>query len=104
MLTELERPVLSDAADVEQSADARVLEELFERLTKAKDDEQQRNWMLYEDEAAIRDQLQGLSNALQTSNHKVSLYVLSKFKYFYVLNLAGKSTVPGYIFEEEQHS
>ena len=65
MLTELERPVLSDADDVAKSADTKVLEDLFERLTKAKDDEQQRNWMLYEDEAAIREQLQGLSNALQ---------------------------------------
>ena len=34
------------------------MEDLFEQLTRCKDDEQQRNWMLYEDEITIRDLLQ----------------------------------------------
>ena len=34
------------------------MEDLFEQLTRCKDDEQQRNWMLYEDETTIRDLLQ----------------------------------------------
>ena len=34
------------------------MEDLFEQLTRCKDDEQQRNWMLYEDEVTIRDLLQ----------------------------------------------
>ena len=36
----------------------RAMEDLFEQLTRCKDDEQQRNWMLYEDEVTIRDLLQ----------------------------------------------
>ena len=36
------------------------MEDLFEQLTRCKDDEQQRNWMLYEDEVTIRDLLQVL--------------------------------------------
>ena len=71
LLTELDNPVLSDAVDVEKSADTRVLETLFEKLTQCKDDEQQRNWMLFEDEATIRELLLNLSNTLQNSNRKV---------------------------------
>ena len=70
-MSELDHPVLSDAVDVERSADTRVLESLFEKLTQAKDDEQQRNWMLFEDEANIKQHLQSLSNTLQNSNRKV---------------------------------
>ena len=41
------------APDVAQSADTKAMESLFEQLTRCKDDEQQRNWMLYEDEQII---------------------------------------------------
>ena len=43
----------------------RAMEDLFEQLTRCKDDEQQRNWMLYEDEVTIRDLLQVQTSFLQ---------------------------------------
>ena len=72
LLSELDHPVLSDAIDVEKSADTKVLESLFEKLTQCKDDEQQRNWMLFEDETSIKENLQNLSNTLQNSDRKAS--------------------------------
>lgn len=87
LLSALEFPVLSEQVDVAASIDTKAMEDLFEQLTRCKDDEQQRNWMLYEDEVTIRDLLQALSNSLQTSNRSVSRHVLSKFKYFYVHSL-----------------
>eukprot|EP00095_Tigriopus_kingsejongensis_P003296 snap_masked-scaffold355_size198070-processed-gene-0.1 protein:Tk03296 transcript:snap_masked-scaffold355_size198070-processed-gene-0.1-mRNA-1 annotation:"nck-interacting protein with sh3 domain isoform x1" len=87
MLCELDRPVLIDTKDIIASADTRAIESLFEQLTQAKDDEQQRNWMLYEDEATIRTLLQNLSDSLTNSDRRVSTHVMAKFKYFYILNL-----------------
>ncbi len=87
MLAELEVPVLADKVDVAASADTRAMESLFEQLTRCKEDDQQRNWMLHEDEAAIAGMLQALSAALQNSDPRVSCYVLARFKYFYVHNL-----------------
>ena len=43
---------------IQLTFDFRAMEDLFEQLTRCKDDEQQRNWMLYEDETTIRDLLQ----------------------------------------------
>ena len=77
-MSALEFPVLSEQVDVAASIDTkygksfrhedisfkhgtlgfRAMEDLFEQLTRCKDDEQQRNWMLYEDEVTIRDLLQ----------------------------------------------
>ncbi|TRY70898.1 hypothetical protein TCAL_02794 [Tigriopus californicus] len=87
LLAELDKPVLNDKEDIVASADTRAIESLFEQLTQAKDDEQQRNWMLFEDEATIRNLLQNLSESLSNSDRRVSTYVMSKFKYFYILNL-----------------
>ena len=69
------------------SADAKALEALFEDLTKRKEDDQQRNWMLHKDEHIIRDLLKNLQNVLQNAQKEVCLYVLKKYKYFYVLSL-----------------
>lgn len=87
LLTELEEPVLTDRADFAASADTIAIENLFEKLTKAKDDEQQRNWMLYEDEDVIRHQLQSLSDGLSNADSRVATHVMAKYKYFYVHNL-----------------
>ena len=87
LLTELEEPVLADRADFAASADTLAIENLFEKLTKAKDDEQQRNWMLYEDEEVIRHQLQSLSDGLANADPRVATHVMAKYKYFYVHNL-----------------
>jgi hypothetical protein len=44
ILAELEFPVLSDLSDIACSSDTKVMEELFEQLTRCKEDDQQRNW------------------------------------------------------------
>ncbi len=54
--------------DVAASADTKAMESLFEQLTRCKEDDQQRNWMLYEDESPISSMLQALSSALQNSD------------------------------------
>ncbi len=87
VLCELEAPVLADAADVAASADTKAMKALFEQLTRCKEDDQQRNWMLHEDEAVIAGSLRALSAALQNSDPRVSCFVLSNYKYFYVHNL-----------------
>ena len=46
------------------------MEDLFEQLTRCKDDEQQRNWMLYEDEVTIRDLLQ-VHHSFKRLNYKL---------------------------------
>ncbi len=66
---------------------SKVFFPLFEDLTKRKEDDQQRNWMLHKDEHIIRDLLQNLQNVLQNAQKEVCLYVLKKYKYFYVLSL-----------------
>lgn len=89
ILTELETPVLCDISesDIASSADTIVMERLFEQLTQCKEDDQQRNWMLYEDEQSISNLLLHLSDCLTNSDKRVSCYVVAKFKYFYVHNL-----------------
>ncbi len=85
VLMELDRPAMS--VDVEGSADSKAMEGLLERLTSCKEDDQQRNWMLYEDETAIKDLLTGLAVSMQNSDRRVSVFVLGKYKYFYVHSL-----------------
>ena len=95
LLSELEFPVLSEQVDVAASIDTkyvctytekvfptrsfrsimehciyfRAMEDLFEQLTRCKDDEQQRNWMLYEDEVTIRDLLQVCTHSYSQDRH-----------------------------------
>ena len=83
----LRKTTLPKSANAFFSADAKALEALFEELTKRKEDDQQRNWMLYKDEQIIRDLLRNLQNVLQNAQKEVCLYVLKKFKYFYVTSL-----------------
>ena len=63
------------------------MEDLFEQLTRCKDDEQQRNWMLYEDETTITHQLSSVCRTLQNASQDISVHVLSRYKYFYVQSL-----------------
>ena len=89
LLSELETPsILTDKDSIVKSADTigmenhrpfiflklsmdqyficfLALEMLLEKLTQAKDDEQQRNWMLYEDEHSILSMLRSLNGLLQ---------------------------------------
>ncbi len=90
LMCELERSsseLLQEPKEVAKSQDYRVLEKLFEDLTKCKEDDQQRNWMLYEDEAKIANMLNHVCDRLQNAPSNASLQVLKRFKYFYVNNL-----------------
>ena len=64
-----------------------ALEKLFEELTRCKEDDQQRNWMLYEDEGRISQLLTHVCDRLQNAPNSASLHVLKRFKYFYVTSL-----------------
>lgn len=79
--------LLKEPGDVAVSADSKALEKLFEELTRCKEDDQQRNWMLYEDETRIRNLLNHVCDRLQNAPRSASLHVLKRFKYFYVNNL-----------------
>lgn len=79
--------LLNEPKEVAKSQDYRVLEKLFEELTKCKEDDQQRNWMLHEDEHKITNLLHHVCDRLQNAAKNASLQVLQRFKYFYVNNL-----------------
>ena len=79
--------LLKDSKEVAKSNDYKVLEKLFEELTKCKEDDQQRNWMLYEDEHKIATLLNHVCDRLQNAPDEASLQVIRRFKYFYVNNL-----------------
>jgi len=90
LLCALERSsneLLHEPKDVAKSQDYKVLERLFEELTKCKEDDQQRNWMLEEDEQKIHDLLNHVCDRLQNAPRNASLQVLQRFKYFYVNNM-----------------
>lgn len=91
LMCELEMPsggcLLNEPDAVAASADTKALESLFEELTRCKEDDQQRNWMLYEDESRITQLLSHVCDRLQNAPRNASLHVLRRFKYFYVHNL-----------------
>ncbi len=90
LLCELEQPpssLLKEPSDLAASADSKALEAVFEELSKRKEDDQQRNWMLHEDEGRICDLLRNVCNRLQSGPTSASLHVLKRFKYYYVNTL-----------------
>ena len=73
--------------DIQSSHDYTDLVSMFDELTKAKEDDQQRNWMLHEDEEIILCQLSMICSTLQNASRDVCLHVLRRHKYFYVQSL-----------------
>lgn len=73
--------------DIQSSHDYTDLVSMFDELTKAKEDDQQRNWMLHEDEEIILSQLGQLCSTLQNASRDVCLHVVRRHKYFYVQSL-----------------
>ena len=84
---EFRNQLFESEKDIQSSHDYTDLVSMFDELTKAKEDDQQRNWMLHEDEEIILNQLGQLGSTLQNASRDVCLHVLRKHKYFYVQSL-----------------
>ena len=63
------------------------MEDIFLRLQEVKNDTEQRNWTVHDDEEMIISLLTRLNDSLQTCDRNVSLYVMRKRKYDYILTL-----------------
>eukprot|EP00090_Calanus_glacialis_P001892 TRINITY_DN11412_c0_g1_i1.p1 TRINITY_DN11412_c0_g1~~TRINITY_DN11412_c0_g1_i1.p1 ORF type:complete len:663 (-),score=127.20 TRINITY_DN11412_c0_g1_i1:157-2145(-) len=84
---EFKHQLFSNETDIQSSHDFTDLANLFDELTKMKEDDQQRNWMLYEDEAIIMKNLSRVCQTLQNASQDICRHVLSRYKYSYVQNL-----------------
>merc|ERR1711892_1345661 len=84
---EFKHQLFSNETDIQSSHDFTDLVNLFDELTKMKEDDQQRNWMLYEDEASIVKNLSSVCQTLQNASQDICRHVLSRYKYSYVQNL-----------------
>ena len=84
---EFKQQLFSNEADIRSSHDFTDLVALFDELTKMKEDDQQRNWMLYEDEGIIVKNLSRVCQTLQNASQDICRHVLSRYKYSYVQNL-----------------
>ena len=84
---EFRNQLFGDEKDIKSSHDYTDLVKMFDELTEMKDDDQQRNWVLYQDEDIILKNLNRVCLTLQNASQDVCLHVLSNNKYFYVENL-----------------
>ena len=88
LLSEIQtQQLFGSEKDIQSSEDYNELVTLLDLLTKVKEDDQQRNWMLYEDETTITHQLSSVCRTLQNASQDISVHVLSRYKYFYVQSL-----------------
>ena len=85
--TEIQSQLFESETDIQASQDYNHMVRMLDLLTKMKEDDQQRNWMLYEDEAIITRQLSSVCSTLQGASRDVSIHVLARYKYFYVQSL-----------------
>jgi hypothetical protein len=81
------RQLYHSEAEIQDSPDFGDITRLLEDLTKTKEDDQQRNWMLYEDEASIVSTLQSLCETLQGADRGVVRAALARWKYHAVQSL-----------------
>ncbi|XP_076242766.1 NCK-interacting protein with SH3 domain [Calliopsis andreniformis] len=81
LLHQLETPFTVSQMSIEETYDANRLKVIFTELTSCKEDSQQRNWMLYEDEAIIVDYIKELTSILTNADANVSRYVLQQDQY-----------------------
>ena len=84
---EFRNQLFESEKDIQSSHDYTDLVNMFDQLTKVKEDDQQRNWMLHEDEEIILSQLGRVCSTLQNASQDVCLHVLRRHKYFYVQSL-----------------
>lgn len=67
LLQQLETPLTVSKMNIEETYDASRLKIIFTELTSCKEDSQQRNWMLYEDESVIVENITELTSILVLS-------------------------------------
>jgi len=85
--SELSQALYHSKSEIHESQDYHKLTQLLDELTKAKEDDQQRNWMLYEDEASIIDNLSAVCSTLQGADRQICCAALSRWKYQAVQSL-----------------
>lgn len=73
--------------EIAASSDTKNLEDILLRLQEVKNDTEQRNWTVHDDEEMIVSLLTRLNDSLQTCDRNVSLYVMRRRKYDYILTL-----------------
>jgi len=84
---EFKHQLFENETEIQSSHDFTDLVNLFDELTKMKEDDQQRNWMLYEDEAIIVKNLRSVCLTLHNASKDICRHVLSRYKYSYVQSL-----------------
>lgn len=70
-----------------QTHDANRLQVIFDELTSCKQDEQQRSWMLHEDEPVIMDYLNELISILTNADAAISKHMISSNQYSALVTL-----------------
>lgn len=81
LLQQLETPITASKMNIEETYDASRLKIIFTELTSCKEDSQQRNWMLYEDESVIVENISELTSILTNADANVSRYILQQDQY-----------------------
>ncbi|XP_014609720.1 PREDICTED: NCK-interacting protein with SH3 domain isoform X1 [Polistes canadensis] len=81
LLHQLETPLTVSKMNIEETYDASRLKIIFTELTTRKEDSQQRNWMLYEDESVIVENITELTSILTNADANVSRYILKQDQY-----------------------
>ncbi|KAK2587861.1 hypothetical protein KPH14_003958 [Odynerus spinipes] len=81
LLQQLDTPLTVSKMNIEETYDASRLKIIFTELTSCKEDSQQRNWMLYEDESVIVENISELTSILTNADANVSRYILQQDQY-----------------------
>ena len=87
LAAECDQQLYGSEQEVQGSTDYGTITRLLDQLTKVKEDDQQRNWMLYEDEASIIGNLSLLCSAMEGTERGVCRAALARWKYHAVQSL-----------------
>ena len=87
LASECNQEIFHTEEDIHESQDFNRLTQLLDELTKTKEDDQQRNWMLYEDEESIISNLKMVCETLQGADRQVCRAALARWKYHAVQSL-----------------
>ena len=87
LASECSQQIFHTESEIHESQDFNKLTQLLDELTKTKEDDQQRNWMLYEDEDSIISNLRMVCETLQGADRQICRAALSRWKYHAVQSL-----------------